>query len=53
MKNNGCVQNSSYTTIGYIKDDGTVKNSNHSTIGYAKGIKKEWAAVTFFFFRFN
>jgi hypothetical protein len=53
VKSNGTVQNSSYSTIGYIKDDGTVQNSNYSTIGYAKGIDKKWAAVAFFFFRFN
>jgi hypothetical protein len=53
VKSNGTVQNSSYSTIGYIKDDGTVQNSSYSTIGYAKGVRKEWAAVAFFFFRFN
>jgi hypothetical protein len=53
VKSDGTVQNSNYATIGHIKDDGTVQNSNYATIGYAKGIDKEWAAVTFFFFRFN
>jgi hypothetical protein len=52
VKSDGTVQNSSYSTIGYIKDDGTVQNSSYSTIGYARGVKKEWAAVTFFFFKF-
>jgi len=47
------VRNSSYSTIGYISDEGTVRNSSHSIIGYAKGVKKEWAAVLFFFFIFN
>jgi hypothetical protein len=47
------IQSSNYATIGHIKDDGTVQNSNYATIGYAKGIDKEWAAVAFFFFRFN
>jgi hypothetical protein len=39
--------------LGYIKDNGTVQNSRYSTIGYARGVKKEWAAVVFFFFKFN
>jgi len=30
-----------------------VENSSHSTIGHAGSVKKEWAAVVFFFFRFN
>ena len=53
VKSDGTIQNSNYATIGHIKDDGTVQNSNYATIGYAKGIDKEWAAVAFFFFRFN
>ena len=53
VRSDGKVQNSSYSTIGYIKDDGKVQNSSYSTIGYAKGINKQWAAVAFFFFKFN
>jgi hypothetical protein len=53
VKKDGTVQNSSYSTIGHIKDDGTVQNSSYSTIGHAKGVKKEWAAVVFFFFKFD
>ena len=53
VKKNGTVQSSNYSTLGYIKDDGTVQNSSYTTIGYARGVKKEWAAVVFFFFRFN
>ena len=30
------IQNSNYSTVGYIKDDGTVQNENYSTIGYIK-----------------
>lgn len=30
------VQNSSYNTIGYIKQDGAVQNSSYNTIGYIK-----------------
>lgn len=52
VKKDGTVENSSRSTIGYVKDDGTVENSSRSTIGYARGIKKEWAAVAFFFFKF-
>jgi len=53
FKKDGTVQSSNYSTLGYIKDDGTVQNSSYSTLGYAKGIKKEWVAVTFFFFSFS
>jgi hypothetical protein len=53
VREDGRVQNSSYSTIGYVRDDGRVQNSSYSTIGYARGIKKEWAAVVFFFFHFN
>jgi len=28
-----------------------VQDNRYSTIGYAKGVKKEWAAITFFFFK--
>jgi hypothetical protein len=53
VKSDGTVENSSHSTIGYVKSDGTVENSSHSTIGHANGTKKEWAAVVFFFFKFN
>ena len=45
----GTVRNSSYSMIGKIDDDGTVRNSSYSMIGKAEGIKREWAAVWFFF----
>ncbi len=50
IKKDGTVQNSSYSTIGYVKEDGTVQNSSRSTIGHASGIRREWAAIVFFFF---
>jgi hypothetical protein len=53
IKSDGTVQNSSRSTIGYIKNDGTIHNSSRSTVGYAKGIPREWAAVSFFFFSFR
>ncbi|WP_410672533.1 5-fold beta-flower protein [Chryseobacterium rhizoplanae] len=53
VKKDGTVESGSRTTLGYIKDDGTVENSSRSTIGYAKGIKKEWAAVVYFFFKLD
>ena len=30
------IQNSSYSTQGYIKEDGTVQNASYSTLGYFK-----------------
>lgn len=52
IKEDGRVQNGSYSTIGYVKKDGTVQNGSYSTIGHASGVKKEWAAIVFFFFDF-
>lgn len=53
VKKDGTVENSSHSTIGYVKSDGTVEGPSHATIGYAKGVPREWAAVVFFFFKFN
>jgi len=46
----GTVKNSHYSEIGRIDDNGTVYNAHLAGIGYAQGVKKEWAAVVFFFF---
>ncbi|CAN5353477.1 hypothetical protein BH09BAC1_BH09BAC1_07580 [soil metagenome] len=51
VKSDGTIENSSHSTIGYVKSDGTVENSSHSTIGKVSGVKKEWVAVAFFFFK--
>lgn len=51
VKSDGTVENSSHSTIGYVKSDGTVENSSRSTIGKVPGVKKEWVAVAFFFFK--
>lgn len=52
IKSDGTIENSSHSTIGYVKSDGTVENASHSTIGHAGNVKREWAAVVFFFFSF-
>jgi len=52
VKKDGTVQNSSYSTVGFVKEDGTVQDKSYATLGYARGVKKEWAAVVFFFFKF-
>jgi len=44
------VRNSSGSKIGSIDKDGTLRNDSGSKIGSASGIKKEWAAVTYFFY---
>lgn len=44
---------SNYGAKDYIQDDGTVQNNSYMTIGYARGVKKESAAVAFFFFAFD
>jgi len=51
INEDGRVQGSNYMTIGYITDGGTVQDAGSQTIGYAKGVKKEWAAIAFFFFK--
>jgi hypothetical protein len=43
------IQDSSYRTVGYVKEDGTVQDSSYRTIGYAKDIPLRWAAFYFFF----
>jgi len=35
--------------IGKIENDGTIRNASNTSIGRADGVKKEWAAVLFFF----
>ncbi|NIG56532.1 5-fold beta-flower protein [Chitinophaga sp. Cy-1792] len=52
IKSDGKIQNSGYETLGYIKADGKVLDRNYSTLGYASGVKREWAALIFFFFDF-
>ncbi len=53
VESNGTVDDSHGSTIGHIRSDGTVEDSHGSTIGHASGVKQEWIAVAFFFFRFN
>jgi hypothetical protein len=52
LHSDDAIENSSHSTLGYVWKDGTVENSSCSTLGYASGIKQEWSAVCFFFFRF-
>ncbi len=49
VESDGTVRNASNSYIGKVENDGTVRNSSNSCIGYAKGVKKEWAAIYFFF----
>jgi len=48
----GNIDNKDHLTVGYINKECTVENGAHSIIGYAKGVKKEWIAVVFFFIKF-
>jgi hypothetical protein len=52
IKSDGTVEDSHGSTIGHIKSNGTVEDSHGSTIGRAPGVKREWVAVAFFFFKF-
>ena len=49
IESDGTVRNSSNSYMGKVESDGTVRNSSNSYIGSAKGVKKEYAALFFFF----
>ena len=49
MGSDGTVRNSSNSYIGRVESDGTIRNSSNMYIGSARGVKREWAAVFFFF----
>jgi len=53
IKSDGSIQDSHYSTVGYVKSDGTLEDSHYSTIGHTSGIKMEWAAAFYFFFKLN
>ena len=53
IESNGTIRNSSNMYIGKIESDGTVRNGSNMTIGSARGVKREHAAVFFFFNQFN
>ena len=50
IESDGTIRNSSGTKIGKIESDGTIRNASGTKIGSASGVRKEWAAVTFFFY---
>ena len=52
IESDGTVRNSNNARIGKIENNGVVRNANGAAIGKASGVKKEWAAV-FFFFHFK
>lgn len=43
------VYNSYNSRVGEIRDDGSIYDSRNSFFGKAKGVKKEWVAVFYFF----
>jgi hypothetical protein len=49
VSSDGEVRNDRNQNIGKIMPDGEVRNDRNQRIGRAQGIKKEWAAVFFFF----
>ena len=48
----GRVYNSSGSYIGRIESGGRIYNGSGSYIGEARGVRPDWAAAYFFFFRF-
>ena len=49
IESDGTIRNSNNSTVGKVEKDGTVRNSMNSTLGSARGVKREHAAVFFFF----
>ena len=45
----GTVRDRSGNSIGKVDSDGTIRNKSGNSVGRASGVKKEWAAVLFFF----
>jgi hypothetical protein len=50
FERDGTVRNDSGTKIGKIDSDGSIRNASGTKTGSASGVRKEWAAVTFFFY---
>ena len=47
------VYDGSNRSIGKVESNGTVRDGSNRQIGQAKGVKREWAAVFFFFSLFK
>jgi len=52
IESDGTIRDRSNAQIGKVESDGTVRDRSNAQIGSARGVKKEWAAVAFFFFNF-
>ena len=50
IESDGTVRNESGNRIGKIDSDGTIRDASGNRKGSASGVRKEWAAVTFFFY---
>lgn len=53
IRPDGTIGNSSHSTRVCIRNDGRLEDASHETIGYARQVKKEWAALLYFFFKMN
>ena len=49
IESNGTVRDGMNRSIGKVESDGTVRDSMNRSIGSAKGVKRTYAAVFFFF----
>ena len=49
LANGGDLRDASNASLGRIDNDGSVRNASNASIGRAQGVKKEWAAVFYFF----
>ena len=53
IESNGTVRNASNMKIGTVESNGNVRDASNMLIGKAEGVKAAYAAVFFFFNRFN
>ena len=49
IESNGTVRDGMNRSIGHFGSDGTVRDGMNRTIGSARGVKRTYAAVFFFF----
>ena len=49
VESDGTVRDGMNRTIGRVESDGTVRDGMNRTIGSARGVKRTYAAVFFFF----
>ena len=49
IDNSGNIRDRSGNTVGRIDSNGSIRDKSGNSVGRASGVKREWAAVLFFF----